>query len=80
MFDKRKFLAILIIKDKTVVDIAELLGVSKRTVYNKINGQSKFYLEEVMKIRDYLNLSDVESIFFAKEIAGNAMQKTEDTE
>ena len=68
MFDKKKFLAILIIQGKTIADIAECLGVTRHTVYNKINGKSRFYAGEIAQIRDYLNLSDVESIFFAKEI------------
>lgn len=32
--------------------LATLIGVTKKTLYNKIHGKSEFYLKEAMAIRD----------------------------
>ncbi len=68
MFNKNKFKALLLIKGKTIDDIAELLEVSKPTVYRKMNGESDFYRFEIQKICIFLNVSDPVEIFFDNEI------------
>lgn len=70
MFDAKKFRIILMQRDKSISDIASLMGVNITTVYRKINGRSDFYRDEIQLISDYLRLSteEKEEIFFAKNI------------
>lgn len=41
---------------------AECLGLSIASFNNKMNGKSKFYIDEIDKLSKYLNLSDTEKI------------------
>jgi len=67
MFDKAKFKYILQVKNKSIKDIANLLGVSTQTVYRKMDGRSDFYRSEIELIRRYLELESAWDIFFAEE-------------
>lgn len=64
----KKFRAILILKGKTVKDIANLLNINITTLYRKLNGESDFYRNEIDAISKDLNLSleEIEEIFFAQ--------------
>lgn len=42
--------------------VAEILGVSTTTVSNKMNGETRFYLEEIRTLSEYLELSDEEKV------------------
>lgn len=42
--------------------VAEILGVSTATVSSKMNGETRFYLEEIRVLSDYLGLTDEEKI------------------
>lgn len=42
--------------------VAEILGVSTTTVSSKMNGETRFYLEEIRVLSDYLGLTDEEKI------------------
>ena len=52
----------------TVVSIARKTGVSRETLYNKLNGSVEFKASEILSISDTLGLSVKErnEIFFAK--------------
>lgn len=39
----------------TLANLAEKLGLSQRSVYNKINGDNEFTLAEVCKVQELLN-------------------------
>lgn len=42
--------------------VAEILGVSTTTVSSKMNGETRFYLEEIRTLSEYLELSDEEKV------------------
>lgn len=50
----------------SVTFIADKLGMSRGSLYNKINNNTEFVLSEVKALREILRLSekDVEHIFF----------------
>ena len=52
----------------TVVSIAEKTGVSRETLYNKLNGTVDFKSSEILSISDVLRLSvkERDEIFFAR--------------
>ena len=50
----------MILQEKTQSEMAKVLGLSLVSVSKKINGVIKFNLEEVKKIKEYLNLTDEE--------------------
>ena len=50
----------MILQEKTQAEMAKFLGLSLVSVSKKINGVIKFSLEEVKKIKEYLNLTDDE--------------------
>lgn len=50
----------MILQEKTQSEMAKVLGMSLVSVSKKINGVIKFNLEEVKKIKEYLNLTDEE--------------------
>lgn len=52
----------LLEKRKTYRDCAEHLSVTITTFNNKINGKSKFYVDEVNKLSEFLGLSHEEKI------------------
>ena len=70
MTDKQKFEIALIRKSRTKQDIADLLGLSLQTVYNKINNVVDFKTREITKICEFLKLTvkDRDAIFFAKSV------------
>ena len=43
-------------------ETASCLGLSVTAFSNKINGKSKFYIDEIEKLSNRLNLSDAEKI------------------
>lgn len=46
--------------DKTYADCASALGISVTAFSNKINDKSKFYIDELEKLGDYLSMSSDE--------------------
>jgi transcriptional regulator with XRE-family HTH domain len=68
MFKANLFRAKLKEFDKTIDDMAVVLGISSATVSRKINGSSEFKRNEIQLLRYALKLSDdeVNAIFFAE--------------
>ena len=68
MFKANLFRAKLKEFDKTIDDMAVVLGISSATVSRKINGNSEFKRNEIQLLRYALKLSDdeVNAIFFAE--------------
>jgi DNA-binding Xre family transcriptional regulator len=70
MTNAKKFEIALLQKGKSKKDIAQLLGVSMQTIYNKVNNVVDFKAQEVRAICDYLELTTEEmiEIFFAENV------------
>lgn len=60
MIQKNILKSKMILQEKTQSEMAKILGLSLVSVSKKINGVIKFNLEEVKKIKEYLNLTDEE--------------------
>ena len=70
MTDTKALEIVLLKKDKSKKDLAELLGVSVQTIYNKVNNVVDFKTQEVKAITEFLQLTQEEmmAIFFAKNV------------
>lgn len=57
--------------EMSISDLAEKMGISKSTLYQKINNSVSFTIDEVVTISKVLNLSKDEfnNIFFADFVA-----------
>ena len=66
MFNRKKFMAQIIMSGKSMSDIANMLSINKVTLYRKINGKSEFNRSEICKLCECLNIKDVKDIFFDK--------------
>lgn len=51
-------------KGITITKLAELTGMGKSTLSNKLNGHTEFNLKDIKTIKDVLDITDVEDIFF----------------
>lgn len=52
----------LVEKKKTYEECSKFLNVTISTFNNKMNGKSKFYIEEINKLSDLLELTNQEKI------------------
>lgn len=52
-------------KEYSMNDLADILGVSRSTIYRRMRGESEFTVTEVIKMIDVLNITDPERVFFA---------------
>lgn len=68
MFDKRKFLAQMVLKGITQKKLAEKLGIDESTLYRKINNDGRFTRKEMNDIIIFLDIKDPTPIFFADEL------------
>lgn len=68
MFDKNKFKIQLLLNNRKLPEIAELLGVNLVTLYRKMNGESDFYRNEIQLLCEILNIENPAEIFFAEEV------------
>ena len=58
-------------RDFTIPKLADAIGISKKTLYTKIEGTSSFTQKEIARIATVLSLSNEEiiGIFFAEKVA-----------
>lgn len=49
-------------KKVTQEALAEQIGINKNTMYNKLNGNSSFTVEEAKKISEVLRLNQIERV------------------
>lgn len=51
--------------------LAERMGISKKRLYSRLNGQTTFNQEEIQKIANILNLNEdgIMKIFFAEMVS-----------
>ena len=57
--------------DLTIPKLAEIIGIDKKTMYSRINGETSFKQNEIAKISVALRLTDdkILSIFFADVVS-----------
>ena len=65
MIQKNILKSKLSLRERTQRDLAKALGLSEVSTNKKVNGTIKFSLNEVKKIKEYLNLTndEVDEIF-----------------
>ena len=58
-------------KNISIPQLANLLKISKKTIYSRFSGETDFSLSEIRKIAVILELSndDIMVIFFAEKVA-----------
>lgn len=71
MFDKRKFLAQMTLRDVSKKELAEKLGINEITLYRKINNDGFFTRKEINTMIDFLAIENPAEIFFCRETCGN---------
>lgn len=68
MFDKRKFLAQLALRDVKKKELAEYLGINELTLYRKINNDGAFTRKEINEMINFLHIENPAEIFFADKL------------
>ena len=69
MCHKRLFKAQVVLKGKTLREVAKILKIDEATLYRKMNGDSDFYRNEIQTLCRFLEIENPTEIFFADEIA-----------
>ena len=69
VFDKRKFLAQMTLRDVSKKELAEKLGINEITLYRKINNDGYFTRSEINKLIEVLHIDNPAEIFFAEKLA-----------
>jgi DNA-binding Xre family transcriptional regulator len=69
VFDKRKFLAQMTLRNVSKKDLAEKLGINEVTLYRKINNDGYFTRAEINKLIEVLSIENPAEIFFAEKLA-----------
>lgn len=59
---------IIVANGLTCKEMAAKIGIDEATFYRKINGQSDFFLGEIVKMCNILKITDPTPIFFAKQL------------
>ena len=73
--NKRYLRAALGLKGLTMADLAQSVGINPATLYRKINGESRFYLNEARTICRVLGVRNLELLFLAPEVAKTKQRK-----
>lgn len=58
----RKLKAKLVELDKTYSDCSQAIGINLSTFSKKMNGESNFYIHEINRLAEYLQLTDEEKV------------------
>jgi DNA-binding phage protein len=69
LFNKRKFMAAAVLCGKNMSDVAEMLGISRVTLYRKLNGDSDFMRNEIEKCCIYLAIENPCDVFFCNKVS-----------
>lgn len=67
MFDKRKFLAQMTLRDVSKKELADYLEINEATLYRKINNDGYFTRQEINKMIEFLRIENPAEIFFCRE-------------
>ena len=63
----RRVRALMFMRDITIAEFAEKLGISKSALFNKLHGEAPFTLEEALKIKAILGTDEPIERLFAHE-------------
>jgi len=66
--DRKKIELLLIEQGKSKSEWAEYLGVSKSTLYRKLNGESDFFRGEIQKSCQFFGIEDMTTYFFIPKV------------
>lgn len=69
MFDKKRFMAQLVLSDVSMKELAKKLGIDESTLYRKVNEDGRFSRKEINAMLSILKIEDPYPIFFADELA-----------
>ena len=71
MFNRNKLRAKIVEKGFTMEKLAKILGIDSATLYRKMSMKSDFTRNEIVMIKDALEMTvdEINSIFFAEELA-----------
>lgn len=69
MFNSTAFFEALNKAGMSVPNLAQMLGISKVTLYRKISGESDFVRSEIQTCREIFGKEAADQIFFASEVA-----------
>lgn len=58
MGDKNYLKYLVISKDLKIEDVAKMLGVTKQCLYRKINGKCEWYLRDIKRLKEILEMTD----------------------
>ena len=72
MFNKKEFEIALIRKSVKKNELAKALNIDVSTLYRKIENNGDFSREQIVKIMEFLDISDPKPIFFDLELAQEA--------
>lgn len=68
MFDKRKFLAQMTLRNVSKKTLAEKLGINEVTLYRKINNDGFFTRKEINTMIEFLAIENPAEIFLPKNL------------
>lgn len=77
VFDEFAMRDLLRRKHLTIEGWAKKLGISKTTLYRKINGESDFWRSEIQATCEYVKEDTLNSIFFAQKVTETEQKKGE---
>lgn len=66
--DEKELKRQLAIKDMSLIDYANYLGISKVTLYRKMNGKSDFFRGEIVKSQALFGKENTDTIFFTHKV------------
>lgn len=69
MFDEQAFFCTLQEVGLSVAELAEVIGISKVTLYRKVHGESDFTRKEIQICMRIFGKERASAIFFAKEVS-----------
>ena len=67
MLDRQRLKSVMVLNGKTQEDVAEHLGMSRKTFYLRMK-KGVFGSDEIDMMVDYLKIDDPMAIFFAKKV------------
>ena len=58
--NRKQFKIALLTRDKSVEEVAKIIGISPNSLYTRLQGRTQFMLREIMTLKNALSLSNDE--------------------